>query len=428
MDIQEQLAYLRRTITQTAARADEKYVGKYGTADPPPPALELPLAQPRGFVEDLLSGEVIETPHGKHFETEKLYARHKRHGSFDIGDLIELPPDILTALSDGEIAESHPTRWAFLDTETTGLAGGSGTYAFLIGVGSIDREGFRVRQFFMRDYAEEASLLHSLTEYLKEFDVLITYNGKSYDQPLLETRYTMCRARHPFGRMTHLDLLFGARRLFKLRLENCRLVNLENQILGVERDDNDMPGELIPYCYFEYLRTRRAYRLISIFQHNIVDIVSLACLTGVIPEAFRDPENVRARHGMDLLGLARWLRVSDRLEEACRMMRRAIDMGLPDRHLFQTLFEVGGLEKKLGREHAALATFTDLSLSPNPYRARAYEELAKHYEHREKNYAMALECVRSARSEDDSATLASRQERLERRVARTVRQPRLVSH
>lgn len=391
------------------------------------PAPELPL-ESRGFVEDLLTGEVIETPYGKHFETEKLYARHKRHGSYDIGDLIELRPDILAALSDGEIAESHPARWAFLDTETTGLAGGSGTYAFLIGVGSIGREGFRVRQFFMRDYAEESSLLHALTEHLKQFDVLITYNGKSYDQPLLETRYTMCRARHPFGRMTHLDLLFGARRLFKLRLENCRLVNLENQILGVERDDNDMPGELIPYCYFEYLRTKRAYRLISIFQHNVVDIVSLACLTGVIPEAFRDPENVRARHGMDLLGLARWLRVSDRLEEACRIMRRAVDMGLPDRCLFQTLFEIGGIEKKLGLEHAAVATFTDLSFSPNPYRARAYEELAKHYEHREKNYAMALECVRSARMEDDSATLAARQERLQRRLARTVRQPRLVSH
>ncbi|MDE3196406.1 MAG: ribonuclease H-like domain-containing protein, partial [Acidobacteriota bacterium] len=305
-------------------------------------------------------------------------------------------------------------------------AGGSGTYAFLIGVGSIGRDGFRVRQFFMRDYAEERSLLHSLADHLKQFDVLITYNGRTYDQPLLETRYTMCRARHPFSRMAHLDLLFGARRLFKLRLDNCRLANLENRILGVERDDNDMPGELIPYCYFEYLRTRRAYRLISIFQHNIVDIVSLACLTGVIPEAFHDPQNARARHGMDLLGLARWLRVSDRLEEAHRLMRRAVDMGLPDRHLFATLFEIGGIEKKLGLDHAAIATFTELTLSPNPWRARAYEELAKHYEHRQKNYAMALECVRTARMEEDTQQLAARQERLERRLARSARQPKLV--
>jgi uncharacterized protein YprB with RNaseH-like and TPR domain len=411
MDLQEQLAYLRQTVRRTAARIDSKY----GSA----PALEKPAPEKspaRGFVEDLLTGEVVETPHGKHFETEKLYGRHRRHGSYDIADLSELPPDLLHALSDGAIVNAHPQQWAFLDTETTGLMGGAGTYAFLIGVGSIDHEGFRVRQFFMRDYVEEPSVLHALSAYLARFDVLITYNGRSFDQPLLETRYTMCRTRHPFARMEHLDLLFGARRLFKLRLENCRLVNLENQILGVERE-GDMAGELIPYCYFEYLRTQRAYRLIPIFHHNVLDIVSLACLTGVIPEAFRDPENMRVRHGMDLLGVARWLRISGRLEEAHRLMRRAIDLGLPDRHLFRALFEAGGIEKKLGQADAALATFTDLSLSPNPYRARAYEQLSRHYEHRERNFSMALECVRAARLAEDSAALAARQQRLEKKKA-----------
>ena len=93
----------------------------------------------------------------------------------------------------------------------------------------------------MRDYGEEASLLARLAEHLAHFDVLITYNGKSYDQPLLETRFRMARARHPFDRMEHLDLLFGARRLWKLRLESCRLVDLENRILGVERE-GDCPA------------------------------------------------------------------------------------------------------------------------------------------------------------------------------------------
>jgi uncharacterized protein YprB with RNaseH-like and TPR domain len=395
MNILEQLELLRRTGAAPARRV---------------------VPDDSGFVEDLLSGQVVETPLGKHFETETLYARHQRHGSYEISDLHELPEDLLAALSDGAIEKSHPTRWAFLDTETTGLAGGSGTYAFLIGVGWIDDEGFRVRQYFMRDYDEEASSLHALNALLARFDVLITYNGRSYDQPLLETRYTMNRARTPFARMEHLDLLYGARRLFKLRLDNCRLVNLENQILGIERE-GDVPGEMIPYLYFEYLRSRRAYRLAPVFKHNVLDIVSLACLTGVIPEAFRDPENVRARHGMDLLGLARWLRVSDRLEEALRMMRRAVDLGLPDQHLFRTLFEAGSIEKKLGQEDAAIATFTDLTLSPNAFRGKAYEELAKHYEHRERNFAMALECVRAARRAEDSAGLAARQVRLEKKHA-----------
>src|SRR6185295_4557790 len=134
----------------------------------------------------------------------------------------------------------------------------------------------------------------------------------------------------------HLDLLFGARRLWKLRLESCRLVELENRILGVERE-GDLPGEMIPYCYFEYLRTKQAFRLVPIFHHNAIDILSLACLTAIVPFAFRSPENAKVRHGADLIGLGRWLDRSDRGEEALRLYRRAIEMGLPDHLLFRTL-------------------------------------------------------------------------------------------
>jgi Predicted exonuclease len=118
-------------------------------------------------------------------------------------------------------------------------------------VGRITPEGFHLRQFFMRDLGEEASLLHGLTEYLSQFDTLITYNGKAYDQPLLETRFRMARQKPPFARLQHMDLLFGARRLWKLRFDSCRLVELENQILGVERQ-GDLPGEMIPYVYFDF--------------------------------------------------------------------------------------------------------------------------------------------------------------------------------
>lgn len=418
MDIREQLEHLRRTVAQI----DRKYAQPVSAPPQSPgePSLTASFT-PRGFVEDLISGEVVETAHGKHFETEKLYPRGKRHGSYDIADLADLPPDLLAPLSDGAIANTPPERWAFLDTETTGLAGGSGTCAFLVGVGRIGPDGFRVRQFFMRDFAEERSMLHALAAHLERFEVLVTYNGKSYDQPLLETRYRMCRARHPFGRVEHLDLLHGARRMFKLRLENCRLVNLEQRILGLERQ-GDLPGEMIPYCYFEYLRTQRAWRLAPLFHHNVMDIVTLACLTGLVPAAFRDPSSLQCRHGMDLLGIARWLQMSARLDEAHALMRRAIDIGLPDQHLFRTLFDCASLEKKLGREAAVIATLTDLTLSPNPYRARAWEDLGKYYERRERNFGMALECVREARRLEDSEALKSRQERLEARLAKTVRQ------
>src|SRR5437867_10358947 len=313
MDVQEQLAQLRKRI----ARIDLKYAAARPATSAAQPSALRPA---RYFVEELISGTVVATSGGEHFETEKLYQRHRRHGSMDISTLIELPEDLLDSLSGGTILQSHPKRWAFLDTETTGLAGGTGTYAFLIGVGSIDESGFRVRQFFMRDYGEEPSQLASLSAYLARFDVLITYNGKAYDQPLLETRYRMVRARPPFTRMVHLDLLFGARRLWKLRLDSCRLVDLEHQVLGVERQ-GDLPGEMIPYYYFEYLRMKQAFRLVPIFHHNAMDILSLACLTAIVPFAFRAPEDAVVRHGADLIGLARWLLQAERGEEALRLFR-----------------------------------------------------------------------------------------------------------
>ena len=408
-DIQQQLAALRRRI----ARIGRKY------AAPPAPR---PEPRPAGeFIEELMSGEVVRTPYGEHFETERVWERHRRHGSVEISDLAELPEDLLDQLSGGAIARAHPAKWAFLDTETTGLAGGTGTYAFLIGVGCIDAAGFRLRQFFMRDYGEEASLLWRLAAHLAQFDVLITYNGKAYDQPLLETRFRMARAqgapRHPFDRMEHLDLLFGARRLWKLRLESCRLVDLENQILGVERQ-GDLPGEMIPYCYFEFLRTKQAFRLVPIFHHNATDILSLACLTAIVPFAFRSPEDAVVRHGADLIGLARWLLQAGRQEEALRLFRRAVEMGLPDGLLFRTLWDIAATEKRLGRADAALAAAVELAGSRNPYRVRALEELAKHYEHRERNYARALEVTRNALAIEDTPEIRRREQRLKARVDR----------
>ena len=406
-DLQEQLAVLRRQV----AKIDRKY-----------------SSFEKSHIEDWSSGQVIETAHGRHFETERLYESHRRHGSMDIGALAELPENLLDPISGGEIAKSSPFEWAFLDTETTGLAGGAGTCAFLVGVGRITREGFHVRQFFMRDYVEEASLLSALADHLAQFSVLITYNGKTFDQPLLETRYRMARAKPPFARLQHLDLLVGARRLWKLRFESCRLVELENQILGVERQ-GDLPGDMIPYVYFEYLRRREAFRLQPIFHHNALDILTLACLAGIVPHAFHSPHAAAFSHGAEMAGLARWLRKTEQYEQALQLFRRAVDRNLPDELLFRTLWDIAALEKKLGRDAAALAVFTELAQCPNAFRIAALEELAKHYEHAERNYAMALEFTRAALDLEESDALRRRGERLERRVAgaKSVRLPGYVA-
>jgi uncharacterized protein YprB with RNaseH-like and TPR domain len=416
--LEEQLAVLRRRIQ----RIDRKYASGV-----PHPARRRSAPSDRPlhyFPDEWMSGEVIETPLGSHFETEKLYPRYRRHGSMDLSNLSELPGDLLEALSDGAVARTRPDRWAFLDTETTGLAGGTGTYAFLVGVGRITEEGFRVRQFFMRDLCEEHSLLWALEQHLQDFDVLITYNGKAYDEPLLETRYRMARRRPPFSRLVHLDLLYGARRLWKLRLESCRLVDLESQILGFERE-GDLPGELIPYVYFEYLRTRQAFRLVPIFHHNATDILTLACLTGIVPLAFRSPELAPLDHGADWVGLARWLLKAERRQEALAVLRRAVARGLSDDLLFRTLWEIALLEKRLGRREAAVAAFQDLAATRNPYRVSALEELAKHYEHHERDYAAALTMTRAALEIQPCEELRRRADRLERRLSRLA-MPRLL--
>ena len=400
-DFQEQLSILRRRI----AKIDRKYARPPARPAPqthvPPPIPYLPFDE-------------IETAHGRHCETEKLYERHRRHGSIGIADLEDLPADLLDAISSGLVRGVPPGKWCFLDTETTGLAGGSGTYAFLIGVGRITPQGFRIRQFFMRDFGEEASQLSALHEHLKQFEVMITYNGRTYDQPLLETRFRMVRQRPPFSGLEHFDLLFGARRLWNLRFDSCRLVDLENQILGVERQ-GDLPGEMIPYCYFEYLRTHEIFRLMPIFHHNAVDILTLACLTAIVPRAFHAPEQAQFSHAAEMVGLARWWRQADQHENALALFRQALDRDLPDELLFRTMWDIAALEKKLGREHAALPMLTDLASARNPWRGAAFTELAKYYEHRERNYAMALEMARNAFELDPSEALQRRITRLEKK-------------
>jgi uncharacterized protein len=265
-------------------------------------------------------------------------------------------------------------------------------------------------------------VLAALDQHLAEFDLMVTYNGKSYDQPLLDTRYRMVRQLPPFGRLAHLDLLHGARRLWKMRLESCRLILLEQQILGFERE-GDVPGELIPYIYFEYVRSREACRVVPVLHHNAIDILTLACLTAIVPAAFRttDPESLArlgVRRGEDLAGIARWMVAAGQHEQALSMFKRAADSGLGDALLFRVLWDMASLEKKLARPQAALGVLSELAGCRNAYRVAALEELAKFYEHEERNYTMALDFTEQALRHQDSPELRHRHARLSKRVAK----------
>ncbi len=379
------------------------------------PTYEADEVPERYEAERVLDGVERENEHGRYFVQERFFPLHKLHGGFEISRLNEMPGGWLEGISKGSIEACDPSRWVFLDTETTGLAGGTGTCAFLVGVGTIEPEGFRVRLFFMRDYDEEAAMLHGLTELLDGYQVLVTYNGKSYDAPLLETRYRLRRLPMPLERLDHLDLLHGARSLFKLRMESCRLTHLEREILGMERQ-GDVAGELIPYLYFEYLRTKQAFKLAPLFHHNVMDIVSLACLTRVVLPAFAEPEAADLRHGQDLLGLARWLRRAKQTDSAAALYRRAIQAGMYDHEVFQALWEQALVEKKRGYHEAKAEILEDLAGSPNEFRPAACEELAKHHERITKDFARALELTVRALSMGPSEGLERRRARLEKRL------------
>ena len=195
-----------------------------------------------------------------------------------------------------------PEEILFLDTETTGLSGGAGTVAFQIGVGYFSSSGFVVEQFLMHDYPEEAEMLRRLNGMMQRFSVLCTFNGRNFDVPLLRSRFLMNRIADAAIPQLHADVLYPARRIWKLRLKSCRLSHLEEQLLHVQRDD-DLPGALVPQTYFQYLKDGRFEPLNRILEHNKQDIVSLAQLFFFLCHQADHPEEIHEAE--DLFSLAR---------------------------------------------------------------------------------------------------------------------------
>lgn len=257
-------------------------------------------------------------------------------------------------------------------------------------------------------------MLAALARHLEPFRVVVTYNGKAFDLPLLETRYRLARQRPPFSHLVHVDLLHAARRLWRLALESCRLMELEARVLGFERQ-GDPGGAAVPRLYLEFLRTGNFRPLVPVFAHNAHDILSLACLTAIVPAAFRDPS--RLQHPAEMVALARYFQREGRLEDALRLLGEALQRTLPEAMLWEALWQAAEMERKLGRTDAALAHWSELSNIRNPYQAQALEKLALHYEHRERNPHLALEMARAAYALKPDAALEKRIRRLEAKTA-----------
>ena len=374
-------------------------------------------------LEELVAGMRVENERGEFFLVETSDHLEVRHGDVPLSRFHAIEPSTAAVLTADPGLEGFDLRQAvFLDTETTGLAGGAGTAAFLIGVGWVDGERFRVRQYFMRDYHEEAALLHALAEELRRFDRLVTFNGRMFDVPLLDARFRLNRVRFPLADARHLDLLHPARRLWKARLESCRLQSLEAELMGLRRA-GDIPGGDIPQVYFDWVRRRDARMLARVFEHNRQDIVSLAALAVL---ACQWVEEGRAEDPRDVFSLARVLeraRLYDRSEVE---YRRALDLGPGDLR-GPALLRLAWRAKRAGDHERAAALWAEAGEAGE---AEGWRELAMHHEHRTKDLDLALAAVdrgarlvepdrrREVRAWHLARGFARRQERLLRKKAR----------
>lgn len=408
MNLEEKLQLLKKAVKpRDPDRELEQTLEYMRRLDKPPEPRPLPAQRAAKGIEEYVEGVVAKNDLGEYFVARQAFPFGRPYGKLRIGDISVADLSPLNLLFP-QTSLPTPDRLAYLDTETTGLAGGTGTCAFLIGVGTLEGTQFVVRQFFLRDYPEEKAVLHALAETLSSFEGLVTYNGKTFDVPLLETRFRLARQRSPFGRMIHLDLLHPARQLWKLRLESCRLTHLEAEVLGVGRT-GDVDGSEIPGIYFDYLRSGDARGLQPVFYHNALDIITLAALTSELARIIRveaargiDVGQVgidvadEAVPGLDLFSLSRiFERAGDRARAAA-VCRRALDSGLPDSLEPRALWHLATQHRRSGQFEQAAAIWREITQREADYFLDALEQLAIHAEHRQRNAAAALEFTERA--------------------------------
>ena len=300
----------------------------------------------------------------------------------------ELTRETLSLMSEKEMpADFDPRRILYLDTETTGL-GGSGTVAFLVGLGFLTDEGFEVHQYLMRDYPEEPYLLKHVAAGLGKFDVLCTFNGTTFDVPLLESRFLMNRMDRACLELPHLDLLHMCRRLWKLRLGRCSLGRLEEVILGKPREE-DIPGSEVPQRYFTYLRTGQMSLLDDILRHNAQDIASLCVLLNHMADLYLHPEKIRFSE--DVYSMGRALERVDRTEQARKCYRLASRGRVGD--LASSALAVS--YRRGGQREEAAEVWREM-IREGRGGVRPYVELAKYEEHIRRDVPAALKLTEQA--------------------------------
>jgi len=407
---QSQLADLRRRIENVVTRSEAQSRAALS---------ERQTRGNRGLLE-ILAGEEIENEHGRFFLASSVLRGSSLHGHRNIREAFDFDMSAAGMLANNPAISGFTSEDAlFLDTETTGLSGGTGTMAFLIGLGWFEEGAFHVHQILARDFGEEKAALAYLQELAARKKFLVTFNGKAFDVNLLTTRFILNRLPAELAVLPHLDLLHPSRRILGHRLENCRLVTLEEQILGVKRE-GDIPGWEIPQRYFDWLKRRNPNMLIDIFEHNRLDVISMATLTAHLVEILTAQAMVQYTHADDYLAAARLHLKQANADGAQKILDTFQEDACSDFSL-SSKKKLAQLCKRTGRLDEAVRIWRQM-VACEPVEFYAVSELAKYLEHREKDYAQAKALIDAALggdntfSEDERASLLHRLQRLNVRV------------
>lgn len=333
----------------------------------------------------LLGANVSRNHYGEYLTLQSVYSGHAPRTP-DAAALHLLLPDAPEEVAD-------PTRWLFLDTETTGLSGGTGTYPFLVGLAWWQGAELKVEQLFMREYSEEAAVLSALAARMEERPVLVTFNGKSFDWPLLETRFRIHRSVSSPVLCAHLDFLHPARNLWRLRLGSVKLSQLERHVLGWDRGE-DLISDQIPRTYLDFVRGGLAEPLVPVFVHNQMDLRGLAGLAIRILSILGN-ENDDGRDGLELFGLSRICERRGLLDRARETYEQSLDSALPVETERAARAALARLAKRNG-DYARACSLWESMLGNSREGYEAYEQLAIYYEHEARNPRQALARTREA--------------------------------
>ena len=354
-------------------------------------------------VGEVLGGRAARNEFGECLVIDRRYESDRWHGDVRISDCELGSIEGLQLLEPGLASADH-RRTVFIDLETTGLSGGAGTVAFLVGCGFYDLGAFQVRQFLLTSYAAERALLSAVAEFFDDAELIVTYNGKTFDVPVMETRWLFHRMEMPLDGVPHFDALHTARRLWKSRTDDpaeggCRLSTLERLLFDVRRV-GDVGGFEIPSRFFQFMRSGDPRPLEPVLEHNRLDLVSLAAVTARAVKMIEEGADA-CDDGAQALAVGRIFERAGLLARADECYRRAVMFDKPDVRC-EGLYRLA-LRRRRERRFAEAADYWRAIVDATESRAAkrspqlaalrefAVEALAIHHEHRERDLQTARE-------------------------------------